>query len=211
LEAVFNIWGLPRGIKVDNGVPLGDPSREFVPPIALWLTGLGIGMIWNRARTPQDNAKVERMQGVTAKWSMAKQCKGIESLRKNLHEACRFQREEYPTRVCNGSTRITAFPKLATPGRPYRKEFFDFQKVKEFLAKGMWERKTSQTGQVDFANQRFTIGRKHAGKSVYIEYLMDTHQWSFKDSHGNTLRLVPADFNSESIQDLTAFRSKKAS
>lgn len=199
------------GIKVDNGLPLGDPSREFVPPIALWLTGLGINVIWNRARTPQDNAKVERMQGVTAKWSQAVKCIGIDSLRQNLHEACRFQREEYPTRVCNGLPRIKAFPKLAEGGRPYYKGLFDFEKVKEFLAKGMWERKISQTGQVDFANQKFSAGRKHAGTFAYITYLKDTHQWSFKDGHGKILRLIPADFTSESIQDLTAFQPKRAS
>ena len=33
--------GIPYWIKVDNGRPLGDPRLELIPPLALWLIGLG--------------------------------------------------------------------------------------------------------------------------------------------------------------------------
>ena len=182
-----------------------------MPALTLWLTGLGIKVIWNRPRTPQDNAKVERMQGVTEKWSRAKTCAGMGELRQNLEQACKFQREKYPTRVCKGLPRTKAFPRLAEGGRPYFPEQFDFEKVKQFLAMGMWERKVSQNGVVEFGNRRYSVGRKMAGQFAYISYHPDTHQWNFQDKHGKMTRLVPAEFTSESIQSLTAFQPKKVS
>src|SRR5437867_5557619 len=70
----FRRWGLPRAIKVDNGKPFGDPQRTSVPELALWLCGLGVGVIWNPPRSPRDNAKVERMQGTTAAWAEVEKC-----------------------------------------------------------------------------------------------------------------------------------------
>lgn len=196
-------------MKFDNGLPFGDPAREFVPALALWLEGLGVSVTWNRPRTPQDNAKVERMQGLTARWSQAAKCAGIEPLRQGLREACRFQREQYPTRVLGGMTRAGAFPELARVRRPYSPERFDLGRVKQFLAKGMWERKVSEVGQVDFLNQKFSLGRANKGTLAYATYLPDTHQWSFQDRKGKTMRLFPAQFTAESIIDMTAFQSKR--
>src|SRR3954468_7857520 len=68
MEQSFEQWGLPTHIRVDNGKPFGDPQRCSIPELALWLTGLGIEVIWNRPRTPKDNAKVERMQATTSRW-----------------------------------------------------------------------------------------------------------------------------------------------
>jgi transposase InsO family protein len=211
MEALFRRWGLPKAIKVDNGAPLGDPNKEFVPVLALWLTGLGIKVIWNRIRTPQDNAKVERMQGLTAKWSDAKNCVGIESLEQKLAEACDFQREKYPTRVCKGVPRIKAFPDLKEIRRPYDPGLFDLEKVKQFLGKGMWERRVSQTGQVGFVNQRFYLGREHGRQLTYAQYIPETHQWNFLDEKGKSIREFPSKFTSESIQDLSAFQNRSIS
>jgi len=211
MEALFKHWGLPKAIKVDNGAPLGDPGKEFVPALALWLTGLEINVIWNRASTPQDNSKVERFQGVSAKWSDAKNCTGIDSLEQKLKDACDFQREKYPTRVCKGKPRIEAFPELNVIRRPYCPEQFDLEKVKQFLGKGMWERSISQTGQVEFANQRYYVGRKYARQLTYIQYIPETHHWNFMDSKRKSIRMFPAEFTAESIQDLTAFQSRKIS
>src|SRR3954468_9301443 len=68
MKQLFEQWGLPSYIRVDNGKPFGDPQRCSVPELALWLIGLGIEVVWNRPRTPKDNAKVERMQATTSRW-----------------------------------------------------------------------------------------------------------------------------------------------
>ena len=77
LIVIFKSHGIPDWIKVDNGRPFGDPQMELIPPLALWLIGLGIQVIWNRPGTPQDNAKVERSQGVMARWTEYAKSKNI--------------------------------------------------------------------------------------------------------------------------------------
>lgn len=66
LRLVFEQWGLPQAIKIDNGRPLGDPKRLQIPMLPLWLVGYGIEPIWNRAAQPTNNANVERAQATTA-------------------------------------------------------------------------------------------------------------------------------------------------
>ena len=60
MKQIFEQWGLPSYIRVDNGKPFGDPQRCSIPELGLWLIGLGIEVVWNRPRTPKDNATVER-------------------------------------------------------------------------------------------------------------------------------------------------------
>ena len=62
LIKAFCIWGKPQSVRLDNGRPLGDPQRKSFPTLGLWLTALGIEVIYNRPRRPTDNASVERMQ-----------------------------------------------------------------------------------------------------------------------------------------------------
>ena len=54
-------------IKVDNGYPFAEPGQDTVPPLALWLIGLGIEMIWNRAFRPTDNAHPQ-LRGYCYSW-----------------------------------------------------------------------------------------------------------------------------------------------
>jgi transposase InsO family protein len=60
---MFHQWGQPQCLRVDNGLPFGDPGSDLVPVLSLWLIGLGIDVLWNRPYQATDNAKVERMQG----------------------------------------------------------------------------------------------------------------------------------------------------
>ena len=71
---VFQRWGMPVLIKVDNGQPFGDPQKKTIPVLALWLMSLKIKVIWNRPRQPRDNAKVERMQGTSKRWVDLDRC-----------------------------------------------------------------------------------------------------------------------------------------
>lgn len=84
LITIFKNHGAPDWIKVDNGRPFGDPKLELIPPLALWLIGLGIKVIWNRPATPQDNAKVERSQGVMGRWTEYTKCKDTFELQDRL-------------------------------------------------------------------------------------------------------------------------------
>ncbi|MBV8318944.1 MAG: DDE-type integrase/transposase/recombinase, partial [Planctomycetaceae bacterium] len=67
LRRIFQRWGLPDRLRVDNGHPWGS-QNDLPTDLALWLIGLGVNMIWNKPRCPQMNGVVERSQGVTQQW-----------------------------------------------------------------------------------------------------------------------------------------------
>src|SRR3954454_410327 len=98
MQQSFEQWGLPAHIRVDNGKPFGDPQRCSIPELALWLTGLGIEVIWNRPRTPKDNAKVERMQATTSRWTEVEQCYSCSELQTKLDQAATIHGEQFQVR-----------------------------------------------------------------------------------------------------------------
>jgi hypothetical protein len=205
MKSVFAEWGLPQSMKFDNGSPFGDPGKEFVPVLCLWLKGLGIQPIWNRTRTPQDNAKVERMQGVSASWSQAKDAQNLDHLRTNLEQACIFQREKYPTRILKNRTRLEVYPNLLENSRKFDPEKFDFGQVAAFLESFCFHRRVSQVGQVNIANRRIQAGRKYARQNVYVKYNAQEHLWEILDEQNKLIRTQPALFSSDSIQNVSAF------
>jgi hypothetical protein len=180
----FILYGVPRGIHIDNGMPFGSPTKDMTPVLAFWLIGLGITVTWSRPRTPTDNAKVERCQGVTANWVEPEKCANLTVLGENLDHACRIQREEYPTRVFKGKTRLAAFPTLKQNPRKWANTKFNIQFVFQFLAKGKWIRKTCKRGQFWIFAKRWNLGVKYAKESIFIRFDIETTEWVVSDQHG---------------------------
>ena len=58
---VFQRYGLPARINVDNGPPWGSPRNPGeVTELSIWLIRLGIRISFSRPRHPQTNGKIER-------------------------------------------------------------------------------------------------------------------------------------------------------
>jgi hypothetical protein len=55
LRQVFARWGLPSYLRLDNGFPWGN-WNDLPTALALWLSGLGLGLIFNRPRHPRKTA-----------------------------------------------------------------------------------------------------------------------------------------------------------
>ena len=83
LRGIFVQWGLPAQLRVDNGAPWGS-WNDLPPDLALWLIGLGVGMIWNRPRHCQANGHVERAHGVLQQWSEPARCPDVAALPQRL-------------------------------------------------------------------------------------------------------------------------------
>src|SRR3954471_11276520 len=111
IQQSFEQWGLPAHIRVDNGKPFGDPQRCSIPELALWLTGSGIEVRWNRPRTPKDNAKLERMQATTSR--------NCTELQAKLDRAAIVQRERYQLRRVGPKSSKELYPELWTNSRTY--------------------------------------------------------------------------------------------
>ena len=60
LIVVFNNYGLPDQINVDNGNPWGNSKLLAYTELSLWLMRLGIRVSHSRPRHPQTNGKLER-------------------------------------------------------------------------------------------------------------------------------------------------------
>jgi hypothetical protein len=58
LRQAFARWGLPGGLRVDNGTPWGSWS-DRPPVLALWLIGLGVAVQSIPPRQPQHNGVVD--------------------------------------------------------------------------------------------------------------------------------------------------------
>lgn len=202
LITVFKTWGVPKWIKVDNGRPFGDPQLEIIPPLGLWLISLGIQVIWNRPRTPQDNAKVERSQGVLGNWTEFSKCKDAFDLQIRLWEEADFHNYHFPIRRMENQKRIEAFPGLAFTGRNWNPADFSIQRALDFLSTGSWERKTSTNGQFSHYGTRFNVGRAFKNQRLSIKLCPIDNVWHVYDPQGNLIKGFHTNFSSVTIWNL---------
>lgn len=195
---------------MDNGLPFAVPGSDVIPLLALWLIGLGTDVLWNRPRQPTDNAKVERMQGVTAHWAEPQHCASMEVLQEHLDEVADLQRSRYRVRRLGGRTRSEAYPGLLAGGRAYQEEAFDPERVLRFLSQGHWVRRVNQVGQIDFYGQRFSLGRRYRRQQVCLQLDPDERCWGVHDENGREIkRLSAASFSAENIRRLSLSQRTK--
>lgn len=192
MEATFTTWGVPEQIKVDNGRPFGDPQREGLPPLALWLIGLGIAVVWNRPRTPQDNAKVERAQGTLSRWTEYTLLQTTQQLQDALQREGQFYNEVFRDRRKNHTTKLERHPSLKHSGRPFDAGDFDEQRIAAFVSEGRWQRTVSRNGQITIGGQTFSVGQCYARQSVQVTLDPVERVWVVSNTDGKRLAQSPA-------------------
>lgn len=201
----FGRWGKPGAMRVDNGVPLGDPSLMTTPVLALWLIAVDIDMIWNAPHHPQQNGRVEKMQHTTVRWAEAGNSKNLHDLEEKLSEALRLQRECYPVVRLKGRTRLEAFPALETSRRPYTPSDFELQRVHDFLSKKLYTRKVAANGQILHYRQVYYVGWTLRHHWVQLRLRQDGSVWQVFADY-KLIKEIPATHLSEQyIQNLTIF------
>ena len=212
LRLCFQQWGLPDRARFDNGHPWGS-STDLPPALALWLIGLGVGIVYNPPRSPKHNCFVERLQGLAEPWAEPEQCASVQKYQASLDWAIRVQREEYPaipsprpgaspteTEGADGQgkangkgserrTRLQAYPELAVVRRPYEREAesWSLERVKEYLAQGCWRRKVNKVGQITLYRRALTIGHAYRGRTVLVTLDPSTNEWVVHEANGNEL------------------------
>lgn len=177
-------------IKVDNGRPFGDPRRQGFPLLALWLIGKGIDVVWNRPRTPQDNAKVERCQQTLGRWTECKKAKSVNDLRQALYQQAVFYNYTFRDRRKGNTTRAERFPNLKHTGRKFSDRQIDDQRIADFIAKGKWTRAVSKNGQVAIAGFRFSIGQTYAGINIDLQLNPHTKCWHVYNSQAELIKVT---------------------
>jgi hypothetical protein len=193
-RGVFARWGLPQGIRVDNGHPWGLNSG-LPPDLALWLLGLGVRMAWIPPCEPQYNGKVERGNGVTQQWAEPSSCPSRFALQENLNRECLIQREKYPSIA--GRPRIEAFPALSRIERPYCVDqegpLWDLSRVDRFLADQVLYRRANAKGAIWLYGWGRNLGRIHRGKEVCVRFDISSRYWIVSDHQGQELKRLSAE------------------
>ena len=185
----FKRWGLPKRIKIDNGQPFVNPNYRDVPTKAkLWWIGLGIEVIQNTPRVPQENGIEECLQGVCHRWVNPSQIQKPEQLQVELDQISNFQRNHYELPNRNYKTRIELYPELETNSRKYKPKQFNMRLVDQYLATQVWQRKTNQNGQLSFLDQKISIGRAFKNQKVYITFDEIERQWVIRNDKGHLLK-----------------------
>ncbi len=196
---MFERWGLPGSVRVDNGWPWGT-SSGLMPFLGLWLIGLGVEVIHNPARRPERNAKVERFHGLVEPWGEPGTCPNFETWQERLGWIAEVQRERYPSidGKPNGKlgengkqTRLEAFPSLRTTARPYTSaeepERWSLELVKAYLARGRWRRRVDKVGRIKLYDRPYSVGRAYKGQDVFVEFEPTTTAWVYRDRAGREI------------------------
>jgi len=204
----FQQWGMPARLRVDNGIPWGSWS-DLPPDLALWILGLGIGMIWNPPHQPQENGVVERSQGTGKRWAEPKACDNPEELQQHIDQMDTIQRTSYP--VHGLKSRQALYPDLAHSGRRYTKQWeqrhWNLAPVLAHLAEYAVTRRVDKSGRVSLYNRGYYVGAIHQGKTVYVMFDADTSEWLFADEEGRHLnRQQSKEITPSRIQSLSVTR-----
>jgi hypothetical protein len=194
LRQTFACWGLPGRFRVDNGYPWGS-TGAFPPEMALWLIGLGVGMLWIPPGRPQHNGVVEHAQGTGQDWAEPQTCGSVAELQQRCERFDRRQRERYPYR--GRCSRWEVYPELVHSGRPYRRRqersLWELQRVLAVLSGVVVPRRVDCTGSVSLYNRTRYVGKPSIGKEVYVSLDPGGPTWVIADEAGRELRTHPAE------------------
>jgi hypothetical protein len=191
MRRVFEAWGLPERLRVDNGRPWGhgQEGKDLPPPLVLWCVGLGITPIFNHPYSPTENPFVERQNGTVQRWGDPKRCPDYATWKETLEWVAHTQREVY--RPERGRTRVEAHPELLTNPRPYEAaregEVWQLARVITYLAGYVWPRLVSQRGQISVYGKAYEVGPTHGGQQVWLRLEAATQEWVIQDGEGQEL------------------------
>lgn len=189
VNTCFERWGLPNHIKIDNSYPFVNPNHRDVPTLAkLYWIGLGIKVIQNTPRCPEENGAVECSQGVMANWSNPEAQPDAESLQQRLDEESEFQRNHYRMPAKKYKTRMELYPALESKARPYDPALFDIQRVYDYLSDQVWQRSVKNNGEVKMFGSWIYIGKRFAKETVTITLDPIEKQWLFRKTDGTLLK-----------------------
>lgn len=181
LRECFAQWGtLPDEVQTD-GEPTIVSSTEnaFPSKFTLWLVGLGCKHRVIRSGKPTDNAEVERCHRTLNDYAVVgNEDMEVRQFQSVLDGAIYELNYEVPSQAkgCDGKSPIEAHPELVQPRRSYQPELelllFDLDRVDNFLASFVWERKVGKTGQITIGGQHqsYCVGRQFARQTVQIRF-----------------------------------------
>lgn len=185
----FSRWGLPEQIKIDNGYPFVSPKHIKIPTkTKLWWIGLGIQVIQNWPRCPQQNGVVECLQGIMGSWSNPKGQNCVEALQESLNQESDFQRNDYQIPSKDYQTRIELHPELEQNPRKYNPDKFEMNLVYNFLSEQVWSRLVNNNGSLRIFGIQIYVGLKFKKENLTITFDPDEICWLIRRQDGTFLK-----------------------
>jgi len=185
LRRVFAQWGLPDAIRMDRDpLFIGSARWDWPGTLLLWLVGLGVQPIVNRAYRPTDNAMVERSHRTWQGDVMTgRRFPDLTILQVESDQALEDRRLYLRSRHrgCHGMPPAVAYPELLAPRRAYHpeaeRELFDLGRVDAYLVQWEWRRRADVTGKISLANRNLLVGRHYRGQVVKVRFDANTRQF----------------------------------
>lgn len=178
LRQIFTKWGLPDAIRMDrDSILVGSTRLEWPSILILWLLGLGIQPVINRAYRPTDNAQVERSHRT---WKgdvlIGEGYDDAEAIQIASDQCLEDRCFHLPSRRrgCNGLPPALAFPNLTQPRRPYHSELergiFDLEPVDAYLAQWQWQRIVDSSAKISLGGCTYRVGKPYQRKIVKLKF-----------------------------------------
>ena len=211
LRHTFARWGLPDALRMDRD-PLfvGDTRLQWPGTLLLWLVGLGLQPIINRAYRPTDNAMIERFHRT---WKgdvlTGGQFTDLAVLQARSDQALHDRCFHLPSRHrgCRRTPPAIAYPTLTSSRRDYtpatERVLFDLKRVDAYLARWTWRRFIDISGQISLANRNHHVGYRYREQVVKVRFDPDTREFVCTSADGKELkRLVVPEVSQDHILGL---------
>jgi hypothetical protein len=191
LNAIFQQWGIPKRIKLDNGWPFVHPCHRDTPTLSiLWWIGLGIEVEQNDPGSPQQNGTVEGLQNICYRWVNPTQYTSTETLQEALDQTGHIQRNIFKMPAKGYATRLEMYPELMNnPRKEALAVQFEFSKVAHYLAQQVWSRNINAQGIVKFWGQSIYVDYKRKHQQATITYDPLDHIWLIKNTRGQLIKM----------------------
>ena len=208
LRKGFRQWGLPDAIRTDrDSVFVGDSRLQWPGTLQLWLVGLGIQPIINRAYRPTDNAIVERNHWTWEQHVLLEQrYQRLEEVQEETTRSFADRRKHLPSRHrgCNGRPFAAAFPALNEPRRRYLPQeearLFDLKRVDAYLSQWEWRRTVDCIGKISLAGRTLYVGKSYRRQMVKIRFDPDSRDMICSLADGTEIaRLTLHEFSQDYI------------
>ena len=161
LTPLFQRYGLPWAMLMDNGAPWGDAGDQPFTAFAVWLMRLGIRVLHGRPRHPQTQGKDERFHRTLK----AEVLQGH-----SFVDLDHCQRAFDAWRTVYNHHRPHEALGMGTPGeryRPSRRHFPDLLPAIEY-GPGDLVRKVDRDGFISFRNRPWRVGKAFRGQPVAL-------------------------------------------
>jgi hypothetical protein len=207
----FGQWGLPEGVRLDNGIPWGG-WYDLPTVFAMWLYGLSLKVHFNPPATPEDNGVIERFNGLGQRWGEVNRCISVAQLQERLNEVDEIQREYMPS--IEGKSRMQAFAAVRHSGRPYSRQWeeenWSLERAEEVLETYRAKRKVGAQGRISLYYRQVYVSERMRGSEAQVQYDRGSKMWVISSEGGDVVRTVPAiEVSREKIMTLEMYKEAK--